>query len=150
MTLIWSRTGMSSSAIAFPNKRQDGAFQQPCLPWSAEARDVDRLLGDELEERGGAVAGLLDATADRRHDLLWLSDAFAIAPERLGEVGVMATDVGRSVFLGRDRHHLQFDRHREIVHQDRQDRNALAHCGLEIHAGKADRRITPDIDAELV
>ena len=45
---------------------------------------------------------------------------------------------------------MKLDRHREIVEQDRHDRNALAHRGLEIHAGEADRGIAPDVDAELV
>jgi hypothetical protein len=49
-----------------------------------------------------------------------------------------------------DRHDLQLDRHREVVQQDRQDRDALAHRRLEIHAGEADRGIAPDVDAELV
>src|SRR5262249_23213999 len=34
--------------------------------WLAEARDVDRLLGDELEQRWGAFPGLLDAAANCR------------------------------------------------------------------------------------
>src|SRR5262249_45138205 len=38
----------------------------------------------------------------------------------------------------------------EVVHEDREDRDALAYCRLEIHAGEADGRIAPDIDAELV
>ena len=45
---------------------------------------------------------------------------------------------------------MKLDCHREIVEQDRHDRNALAHRRLEIHAGEADRGITPDVDAELV
>ena len=92
----------------------------------------------------------LDAAVDRVLDLAGLGDALAVAAERLGEIGVIAADVGRAVLLGRDRHDLQLDRHREIVRQDRQDRQALAHRGLEIHAGEADRRVAPEIDAELV
>src|SRR5438477_4064235 len=115
-----------------------------------KAGDVDRLLGDEFEEGRGAFASLLDAAADRRDDLLGLGDALAIAAERAGEIGVITADVGRAIFLGRDRHDLQLDRHREIVKEDRQDREALAHRGLEIHAGKADRGVAPHVDAELV
>src|SRR5713226_121978 len=117
---------------------------------SREAGDVGCLLGDEFEEDRGAFAGLGDAALDRRDDLAGIGDALAIAAQRLGEIGVMAADVGRTVFLGRDRHHLQLDRHREIVEEDREDRDALPDRGLEIHARKADRSIAPDIDAELV
>ena len=49
-----------------------------------------------------------------------------------------------------DRHDRQLDRHREVVEQDGQDRDALAHGRLEVHAGEADRRVAPHVDAELV
>src|SRR5713226_4973822 len=125
------------------------ALRKPALR-SREARDVGCLLGDEFEEHRSAFAGLGDAALDRRDDLPGIGDALAIAAQRLGEIGVMAADVGRAVFLGRDRHHLQLDRHREIVEEDREDRDPLPDRGLEIHARKADRGIAPDIDAELV
>ncbi len=38
----------------------------------------------------------------------------------------------------------------KLLKQHRQDRDALAHRGLEIHAGEADGGVAPDIDAELV
>src|SRR5438067_1579921 len=117
---------------------------------SGEAGDVGRFLGDEFEQRRRALLGLLDAALDRVLDLPGLGDPLAIAAERLGEIGVIATDTGRVVFLGRDWHDLQLDRHREIVRQDREDRQALAHRRLEIHAGEADRRITPEVDAQFV
>src|SRR5438067_6961379 len=66
-----------------------------------ETGDVDGLFGNEFEEGRGAFAGLLDAAADCRDDLLGLGDALAIAAERAGEIGVIAADVGRAVFLGR-------------------------------------------------
>src|ERR1700732_4448625 len=66
-------------------------------PGSPEARDVDSLLRDEFEQCRCSLAGLRDAAADRRHDLLGLGDPLAIAAQRLGEVGVMAADVGRAV-----------------------------------------------------
>src|SRR5271154_1556853 len=115
--------GWASLSSAHPTASRDG---------SGEARDVDWLLGDEFEEGGLAFAGLRDAALDRTDDLARLGHALAVAAERLGEIGVIAADVGRTIFLGRHRHHLQFDRHREIVRQDRQDRQALAHRGLEI------------------
>ena len=84
--------------------------------------------------------------------LIWfgIRHALAIAAERLRHVGVVAGDVGRAVLLGRDRHHLQLDRHGEVVHQAGQDGDALAHRGLEVHAGEADRRVAPEVDAGLV
>src|SRR6266404_4134436 len=56
---------------------------------SREARGVDGLFGDELEQCRSTLAGLLDAVADRRHDLLGLGDALAIATERPGEIGII-------------------------------------------------------------
>src|SRR5207248_1264046 len=82
---------------------------------SGKAGNVGGFLGDEFEKRRLALAGLGDAALDRLLDLARLSNPLAIAAERLGEIGVIAADVGRAVLLGRDRHHLQFDRHREIV-----------------------------------
>src|SRR6266851_10166733 len=117
---------------------------------SGEARDVGGLLGDQFEENRHAFPGLGDAALDRRDDLSGIGNALAVAAQRLGEIGVMAADVGRTVFLGRDRHHLQLDGHRKIVEEDREDRDALPDRGLEIHARKADRGVAPDIDAELV
>ena len=61
----------------------------------------------------------------------------------------MARDVGRAVLLGGRLHDRQLDRHREVVQQDREDRNVLAHRRLEVHPGHPDRGIAPDIEAEL-
>src|SRR5260370_28475461 len=76
-----------------------------------KAGNVDRLFGDEFEQGRGAFAGLLDAAADRRDDLLGLGDTLAIAAERPGEIGVIAADVGRPILFGCYRHDFQLDRH---------------------------------------
>src|SRR5215469_14842050 len=115
-----------------------------------EDREVDLLLGDELEQHRHALAGLGDAALDRVDDLARLGDALAVAAERLGHVRVVAADVRRAVLLGGGLHDRQLDGHREVVEQDREDRDALAHRGLEVHAGEADRRVAPHVDAERV
>jgi hypothetical protein len=66
MTLPRDRTGEDLQVRRHPN------------------RDVDGFFGDELEQRGRALAGLLDPAADRRHDLLGLGDALAIAARAPG------------------------------------------------------------------
>src|SRR6185437_3695077 len=61
---------------------------------SGEARDVGGFLGDEFEERRGAFLGLLNPALDRFLDLPRLGDPLAVAAERLGEIGVIAADIG--------------------------------------------------------
>src|SRR5438270_564082 len=74
----------------------------------------------------------------------------AVATEGAGHGRVVAADVGAPVLLRRRLHDLQLDGHREVVEQDREDRDALAHGRLEVHAREADRGVAPDVDAELV
>ena len=47
-------------------------------------RERDFLLRDELEQRGRALLGLLDAALDGRGDVAGLLDPLAIAAQRLG------------------------------------------------------------------
>ena len=108
------------------------------------------LRGDELQQHRLAFLGRRDAVDQRMHHLLRLGDALAVAAQRLGEVGVIAGDVGGAILLARHRHRLVFHRHREVVEQDRHDRDLAAHAGLEVHAGHADGRIAPHVDAQLV
>src|SRR5690348_1713868 len=122
----------------------------PACPSGPRPRHLGFLGGDEFQEHRYAFLGLLDAALDRAHDVLGFGHALAIAAEGARHRRIVAGYVGGAIFLGRDRHHLEFDRHREVVEQDRHDRNPLAHRGLEIHAGETDRGIAPDIDAELV
>src|SRR5207247_7455803 len=100
--------------IRMPNGDGPPALRKRVLG-SREARDVGCLLGDEFEERRLALAGGGDAALDRLLDLAGFGHPLAVAAEGLGEIGVMAADVGRAVFLGRHRHDLQLDRHREII-----------------------------------
>src|SRR6185437_12750753 len=109
----------------------------------SELGDARLLGGDEFEQRRLARLGLLDAALDRRLDLAGIGHALAIAAERPRHRRVVAGDVGRAVFLRGDRHHLELDRHLEIVEQDGEDGDALAHRRLEIHAREADRRVAP-------
>src|SRR5579859_6369022 len=132
----------------FQRRRQD--FRRSLDGSGPRPRHLGLLGGDELEQHRHAFLRFLDAALDGGSDVLGLGDALAIAAEGARHRGIVAGDVGGAILLGRDRHHLQFDRHREIVEQDRHDRNLLAHRGLEIHPREADRRIAPDVDAELV
>src|SRR6185437_15568003 len=134
--------------VASPGAARSPTRARAGLPLS-ELGDARLLGGDEFEQRRLARLGLLDAALDRRLDLAGIGDALAIAAERPRHRRVVAGDVGRAVFLRGDRHHLELDRHREIVKQDRQDGDALAHRGLEIHPREADRRVAPQVDAEL-
>src|SRR5271163_2083258 len=60
--------------------------------------------GHEFQQSRLALLRLLDAALDRRLDLRGIGDAFAVAAERLRHVGIVAGDVGRTIFLGGDRH----------------------------------------------
>src|ERR1700687_4358889 len=121
--------------------------------WEGEARlledrEVDLFLGDELEQDRDALAGLGDAALDRVDDLARLGDALAVAAEGLRHVRVVAADVGGAVLLGGGLHDRQLDAHREVVEQDRQDRDALARRGLAVSASENDGRVAPHVDAE--
>ena len=70
-----------------------------------------------------------------------------VAAKGAGHISVIAADVGAAVLLRGRLHDVQLDRHREVVQQDRQDRDALAHRRLEIHAGEPDGGVAPDVDA---
>src|SRR5579875_1804237 len=86
---IW--TCASTISMAAP-------FLLPCA--SGEARNVDRLFGNEFEQRRHPLAGLGDAAAGRRHVLLGLGDALAVAAQRPSEIVVLAADIGRAILLG--------------------------------------------------
>ena len=76
--------------------------------------------------------------------------ALAVAAERLGHRRRSRREMSvEPYFTAGDRHHVELDRHREVVQQDGQDRDALADGRLEVHAGEADRRVAHDVDAEL-
>src|SRR5690606_11385968 len=130
MRQVWLRAGYVSTASA--------------------ARDLRLLLGDEFDQRRLPGFGRGDCPAQRGDYLGRLGHALAVAAERAGERGVVARDIGGAVLRGRLGHDRQLDRHRLVVEQDRQDRDALACGGLEIGAGEADRRVAPDVDAKLV
>src|SRR6185437_5978498 len=91
-----------------------------------------------------------ESALDRRDDRAGLGHSLAIAAERLGEIGVIAADRSRLEFIGRVFHHAELGRHDRIVEEDRKDRDAAARRRLEIHAGEADCRVAPDVDAELL
>src|SRR6185436_13918519 len=61
---------------------------------AAAQRVLDLFLRDELEQHRLAVKRLLHAALDRRDDLRRVGDALAVATQGLGEVGVVAGDVG--------------------------------------------------------
>src|SRR5271169_4073328 len=92
-----SISGIIASYLAYgdtavgPSRKQERPKQGHDIG-SAEARDVDRFLGDEFEQCRGAFAGFLDAATDRSLDLARLGHALAVAAQRLGEIGVMAAD----------------------------------------------------------
>src|SRR5215475_1277948 len=117
---------------------------------SREHREVDGLLGDELEQRGRPFLGLGDGPLDGGHDLRGLGHPLAVPAEGLRHVSVVAADVRGAALVGGHRHHLELDGHGEVVEQHGQDRDALAHRRLEVHAGEADGGVAPEIDAELV
>src|SRR5262245_55120612 len=127
---------------AAPSERSRSQEPFPSAPsWSGPRREaplrsrprhVHLLAGDEFEQHRRALLRLLDAALDGRHDVGRLGDALAIAAEGARHGGVVTRDVGGTVLLRRDWHHLELDRHAEIVEQDRHDRDALAHGGLEI------------------
>src|SRR6185369_1643749 len=133
------------------DRRARGRSAIPTAPFgSGEHREVFGLLGDELQQRRHALARLGDRAADGGDDVVRLGDPLAVAAQRLGEVGVVAADVGRAVLLRGGLHDLQLDGHREVVREHGQDRDALAHRRLEVHAGEADGGVTPEVDAELL
>src|SRR5262245_66689781 len=110
---------------------------------SLEPGDGHFLAGDELEQGWLSLLGGGDAALDCRHDVARLLDALAVAAERPRHRRIVAGNVGCAILLGRNRHHLELDRHREVVEQYGKDGNALAYRRLEIHAREADRRIAP-------
>src|SRR5262249_55118409 len=59
-------------------------------------REVFGLLGEELQQRRGALLRLLDGPADRRHDLGGLGHSLAVAAEGPRHRRVVAADVGRA------------------------------------------------------
>src|SRR5689334_23171672 len=62
--------------------------------WLFRRRDRHFLRGDELEQHGHALLGLLDAALDRRDDVLRLGYPLAVAAEGAGHGGIVAGDVG--------------------------------------------------------
>src|SRR5215217_8450 len=117
---------------------------------ASKGRKRDLLGGDEFEQGGRAVFGRADRALDRRDDFPWFDDSLAVAAERPGKIGVLTTDVGAAVFFGRRFHNWELDRHREVVEQHGENWNVLAHGSFEVHPGESDRRVAPDVDAEMI
>src|SRR5690606_18065806 len=97
-----------------------------------------------------ALAGLLYAALDCWNDLVRLGYALAVSAEGLRERRIIAGNIRRPISFRRDFHDREFHRHGEVVEEDREDRYALSYRRFEIHAGEADGRIAPNIDAKLV
>src|SRR5262249_61556743 len=94
---------------------------------------------------GGGAAGL-----ERWYDLAGLPPPLAVTAEGPRHRRVVPGNVGCTKLLRRNRHHLELDRHGEVIEQDGKDRDALAYRRLEIHARETDRCIAPHVAAEFV
>src|SRR5579883_1805220 len=117
---------------------------------AAAMREGLLLAGDEFEQRRPALLGLPAGAADRLADRGRVLDPLAPAAELARNRRVIAAQIARPVALMRQPHRLRLDRHRRIVEDDRADRNAAAHRGLEIEPGHAKGGVAHEIDAELV
>src|SRR5260370_42121731 len=131
-----------------------GILAQPrggfLLGGAAAVREALLLAGDELEQGGAAVFGLAAGAQDRVADLRRVIDALAPAAEVARNVRIIAAEVACPVALVRQRHRMGLDRHRRVVQDDRQDRDAATRRGLEIETGQPERRIAHEVDAEFV
>src|SRR6202021_987239 len=116
----------------------------------SKARDLSLLGCDEFQQSWLSFLRCGDPTLDRRDNVLWLFDPFAVATKSPRHSGVVAGDVGAAILLCADRHYLQLDGHGEVVQKDGENRDALAHRRLEVHPREANRCIAPNIDAKFV
>src|ERR1700722_20828924 len=86
----------------------------------SKARDRGLLGCDEFQQSWHSFLRCGDPTLDRRDNVLWLFDPFAVATKSTRHGSVVAGDVGASILLCADRHHLQLDGHGEVVQKDGQ------------------------------
>ncbi len=86
------------------------------------------------------------ATALR--DLGGRGDALGVQAEGPRHLRVLAGDVGAGEALTGGGHDPVLHRHGGVVEQDRQDRDAGARAGLEVHARHADGGGAPHVDAQ--
>src|SRR5262249_28757887 len=64
------------------------------------SRHLGLLWRDGLQPHRASFPRLLDAAQNRRLDLFGRGDALAVAAEGTGHRGIVAGDVGRTIFFG--------------------------------------------------
>ena len=135
-------SGVAMLVRAAPD-RPHPVFSHP--PFDYETRIVTAQIGSVVAASVYVPNGGKDFDAKLR-----FLDALAVAAKGPRHGRIIAGNVGRAILFGRDRHHLELDRHRKIVEENREDRNTLAYCRLEVHPCETNRRVAPDIDTNLV
>ena len=113
-------------------------------------REALLLASDEFEQSGASVFGLAAGPQNGVADLRGVFDPLAPPAQIVRDIRVIAAEVARSIALVRQRHRMGFDRHRRVVEDDGQDRDAAACRGLEIKASHAKGGVAHEVDAELV
>src|ERR1035441_3015272 len=116
----------------------------------SKARDLGLLGCDKFQHSWLSFLRCGDPTLDRRDNVLWLYDPFAVATKSTRYSSVVAGDVGASILLCADRHYLQLDGHGEVVQKDGQNGDALAHRRLQVHPREANRCIAPNINTKFI